>query len=122
MSSASVVPISNSVSVVELEGDFDMLSAPEAVAALDQAIADKETRIVAVDMSRVTFFDSTMLQALVSARDRAQVVRKPVWLVRPGPSAWRVFTVTLLDRLFRDFESIAELEEYAAATEGVLSP
>jgi hypothetical protein len=52
----------------------------------------------------------------VTGRDRAQLVHKPVWLVRPPAAAWRVFAATLLDRLFRDFASLAELEAYAAAT------
>jgi hypothetical protein len=36
--------------------------------------------------------------------------------VRPEPLAWRVFTVTLLNKLFRDFATLDELEQYAAAT------
>jgi anti-anti-sigma factor len=121
MSSASVAHLPCSVSVVELVGEFDMINVSDAVTALDQVIADDATRTVAVDLSGVTFLDSTMLQALINARDRAQLARKPVWLVRPPAPAWRIFEATLLDRLFRDFSSIQELAEYAASTEGVLS-
>lgn len=106
----------NAVHLVRLSGEFDVASVPEVVAALDEAIADPESRTLAVDLSEVTFLDSTMLQTLVAARDRAQLARKPVWLVRPEPLAWRVFTVTLLNKLFRDFATLDELEQYAAAT------
>jgi anti-anti-sigma factor len=106
----------NAVHLVRLSGEFDVASVPEVVAALDEAIADPESRTLAVDLSEVTFLDSTMLQTLVAARDRAQLARKPVWLVRPEPLAWRVFTVTLLNKLFRDFGTLDELEQYAAAT------
>jgi anti-anti-sigma factor len=105
---------------VKLSGEFDVNVVPDIVAGLDEAIADPDSRTVAVDLSEVTFLDSTMLQALVSARDRAQLARKPVWLVRPEPLAWRVFTVTMLHKLFRDFGSLEELEQYAAATVSTL--
>jgi anti-anti-sigma factor len=107
---------SNAVHLVRLSGEFDVSSVPDVATALDEAIADPQSRTLAVDLSAVTFLDSTMLQALVSARDRAQLARKPVWLVRPEPLAWRVFTVTLLNKLFRDFGTLEELEKYAAST------
>lgn len=116
MSSVSIARLPNAICLVRLEGDFDMVNVPEVVEALDEAIADPQARILAVDLSAVAFLDSTMLQTLVSARDRAQQSQKPVWLVRPAPLAWRVFTVTLLNELFRDFGSLAELEDYAART------
>ena len=55
---------------------------------------------------------------LVTARDRAQTVVKPVWLVRPEPTIWRVFQVTMLDKLFRDFESLSEVEEHHRSLAG----
>jgi anti-anti-sigma factor len=109
------------VYVVVLEGEFDMVNMPEVVARLEEAIADPAPRTVAIDLSAVTFLDSTLLQALVTARDNAQAVQKPVWLVRPAPVVWRVFQVTLLDELFRDFHSLAELEDYARLTADRLS-
>ena len=105
---------------MRLTGEFDVAQVQDVATALDEAIADAETRTVAVDLSEVTFLDSTMLQALVSGRDRAQLARKPMWLVRPEPLAWRVFTVTMLHKLFRDFGSLDELEQYAAATVSTL--
>jgi anti-sigma B factor antagonist len=116
MSSILPTPLENAVSLVRLAGEFDVADAPQLVTALDEAIADETSRTIAIDLSEVSFLDSTMLQTLVSARDRAQLARKPVWIVRPEPVVWRVFKVTLLDKLFRDFESLAALEDYAAAS------
>jgi anti-anti-sigma factor len=110
----------NAVHLVSLTGEFDVAHVQDVATALDEAIADPESRTVAVDLSEVTFLDSTMLQTLVSGRDRAQLARKPTWLVRPEPLAWRVFTVTMLHKLFRDFGSLEELEQYAAATVSTL--
>lgn len=122
MTSPTVVRLPGLVYAIVLTGEFDMVNVPEVGARLAEAIADPEARIVAIDLSAVTFLDSTLLQALVTARDHAQNVQKPVWLVRPAPVVWRVFQVTLLDELFRDFGSLAELEEYARSTAGAFSP
>lgn len=120
MASVELAKRPNAVHLVKLLGEFDLNVVPDVVAGLDEAIADPDSRTVAVDLCEVTFLDSTMLQALVSARDRAQLAHKPVWLVRPEPLAWRVFTVTMLHKLFRDFGSLEELERYAAATVSTL--
>lgn len=120
MASVELSKRPNAVHLVSLTGEFDVAQVQDVATALDEAIADPESRTVAVDLSEVTFLDSTMLQTLVSGRDRAQLARKPTWLVRPEPLAWRVFTVTMLHKLFRDFGSLEELEQYAAATVSTL--
>src|SRR3954463_16505429 len=116
MSSCAVTSRPNAVSLVTLSGEFDVSNAPDVVAALDEAIADEQSRTVAVDLRGVAFPHSTLPPTLFSSRDRAQLVRKPVWLVRPEPLIWRVFTVTLIRELFRDFGTLEELEAYAAAS------
>lgn len=117
----SLTRLGSSLSAVVLDGEFDLANMQQVVDALDEAIDDDDTRAVAVDLSKVDFLDSKMLQALVGARDRAQEALKPVWLVRPEERVWRVFQITMLDKLFRDFASMEELEDYARATEGRLS-
>jgi anti-sigma B factor antagonist len=121
MEPVSLIRVAGSVSVVRLEGEFDVVNTPDVAALLDTAIDDPDSRLVAVDLSEVTFLDSTLLQALVTARDRAQGLHKPVWVVRPSPLVWRVFTVTMLHKLFRDFGSLEELEEFARSTAAKLS-
>jgi anti-anti-sigma factor len=122
MASVSVTRLPGAVCAVSLVGEFDVVNASEVASAVDEAIGDEQSRIVAVDLSDVTFLDSTLLQTLVTARDRAQLAHKPVWLVRPAPLMWRVFTVTMLHKLFRDFASLDELEAYARSTASTLSP
>jgi anti-sigma B factor antagonist len=116
MPSISVKVLPNSVHVVELGGDFDLGNLADVEQVLEQLIRDDDCRVAAVDLSSVTFLDSTTLSALTAARDRAQLVYKPVWLVRPKPEFWRVFEITMLDRLFRAFDSLAELQAYGAET------
>jgi anti-sigma B factor antagonist len=121
MARVSLTRLGGSLSAVVLDGEFDLSNMQEVVVALNEAIDDPDTRAVAVDLSLVGFLDSKMLQALVTARDRAQEALKPVWLVRPEDRIWRVFQITMLDKLFRDFATMAELEAYARDTEGKLS-
>ena len=120
MASIALKVLAHSVRLAELSGDFDLTNGAEVEQVLDEVLLDEECRVLAVDLSGVSFLDSTMLNALVVERDRAQLLHKPVWLVRPRPEVWRVFEVTMLDRLFRAFDSISELREYVTRTAGRL--
>jgi anti-sigma B factor antagonist len=117
----SLVRLRNSLPAIQLQGEFDLSNSQPVADLLDQVIEDAASRAVLVDLSEVTFLDSRMLQVLVSARDKAQTALKPMWLVRPAPQVWRVFQVTMLDKLFRDFESVEELESHAESLTGPLS-
>lgn len=121
MARQSLVRLENSLPAIRLQGEFDLSNAQPVADLLDQVIDDPESRAVVVDLSEVAFLDSRMLQVLVSARDKAQTALKPMWLVRPAPQVWRVFQVTMLDKLFRDFESVDDLEAHAESLTGPLS-
>jgi anti-anti-sigma factor len=120
MADVSLARLDGSLSLVALRGEFDLSNIGPVVEKLNEAIDDPRSRALAIDLSEVTFLDSKMLQVLVTARDRAQTVVKPVWLVRPEPTIWRVFQVTMLDKLFRDFESLSEVEEHHRSLAGPL--
>jgi anti-sigma B factor antagonist len=120
MSDVSLARLDGSLSLVRLRGEFDLSNTDPVIEKLNEAIDDPRSRAIAVDLSEVTFLDSKMLQVLVTARDRAQTVVKPVWLVRPEPTIWRVFQVTMLDKLFRDFESLSEVESHHRSLAGPL--
>ena len=53
------------VTVLDLEGEVDMATAPDFKAAMMQSIADGARRLV-VDATKVTFIDSTGLFAVVA--------------------------------------------------------
>ena len=120
MADVSLARLDGSLSLVALRGEFDLSNIEPVVEKLNEAIDDPRSRALTIDLSEVTFLDSKMLQVLVTARDRAQTVVKPVWLVRPEPTIWRVFQVTMLDKLFRDFESLSEVEEHHRSLAGPL--
>ena len=64
MASVELSKRPNAVHLVSLAGEFDVAQVQDVAAGLDEAIADPETRTVAVDLSEVTFLDSTMLHKL----------------------------------------------------------
>jgi anti-sigma B factor antagonist len=71
---------SESVAVVDVEGEVDIYSAPQFKEVLLQGIEEGASRII-VDLAKVTFIDSTALGVLVSG-------------------AKRIFEITGLDRIF----------------------
>jgi anti-anti-sigma factor len=103
MSSVSRTSPAAAIEVLQLEGAFDMASVPEAADAFDAAL-DRGARAVIFDLRDVTFLDSTMLNLLQQAHRR---LRGELLIVRPSSEqAWRVFEVTMLDRLFASFRSL----------------
>src|SRR5688572_778269 len=62
---------SDGVTTVALSGDVDMVVADGLLGALSEVIDDAATTGVVVDMSRVRFWDSSGVGALVTAYRRA---------------------------------------------------
>jgi anti-sigma B factor antagonist len=82
-----------SVVFVVLNGELDLASAPDLERELLAAEAESPTRVV-IDLSGLGFMDSTGLQALLRARERAGSKRYELAL-RPGPhQVQRVFELT----------------------------
>jgi anti-sigma B factor antagonist len=80
--------------VLSLSGELDIASAP----LLERATESVERPLV-IDLSDVTFMDSTGLRALLLARQQAEAGDHELWL-RPGPrQVQRVFELSgTLDR------------------------
>lgn len=79
--SIAVDEVADGTLVVALEGELDLATAPALVARFD-ALRGRAASCIVVDVSRVTFIDSSGLNALVSA---ARPV--PGRLVVAAPSA-----------------------------------
>jgi anti-sigma B factor antagonist len=103
--------------IVSASGEVDAFVAPDLRRALDQRRPD---RVLVVDLTRVTFMDSTALGVVVrTVRERGEAGRD-VRVVLPAGNARRIFEITTLDRvlpLARDVESaLAELRSAGAET------
>jgi anti-sigma B factor antagonist len=85
--------------VLELSGELDMASSPALDAAVRQ-ICTGATEALTVDLSRLTFMDSTGLRVVLLAKELCEQ-HGCEFLVTPGPAQiQRLFEVTgILERL-----------------------
>ena len=84
---------------ISLEGEVD-LSQRAALRALAAAFASDAARNAAVDLSRVTFMDSTGLGFLVRVRRISRSRGGQVALTNPQAIVLRLLRTTHLDQLF----------------------
>ena len=92
--------------VVELAGELDLYNAHTVRdALLDQA--EKQPERLVVDLSRVTFIDSTGLGVLIEARRQLRN-NKAFLLAAPGLETRRALEISGLDRHFNVHDSLPE--------------
>lgn len=96
--------------VLSAAGEIDLYTAPALRDAL-VAAAESSSRIL-IDLSRVTFLDSTGLGVMLGALGRARSVQRSVALVGPTSMVLRVLEITRLNQVFPTY---AELDEALAA-------
>jgi anti-sigma B factor antagonist len=68
---------SNGTAVVAVRGEVDLYTAPQLWETIDKAIADSPDQLV-IDLSDVTFLDSSGLSVLVRAHKRLRPVQRTV--------------------------------------------
>ena len=79
-----------------LAGEFDLAGLPQFEDAIAAVEAEGPPAIV-VDLSGLTFMDSTGLRALVTADERARRAGRRLAIVPGPPPVRRVFEITQLD-------------------------
>jgi anti-sigma B factor antagonist len=91
--------------VIEIIGEIDMATAPEVARAIDSGHDDAER--VVVDLSEVTFLDSSALNALVHSQRDLAGKDIAFSVVSPSDRAVRnVFEITHLTQSLRVVESL----------------
>lgn len=91
--------------IVSPEGEADLENAPTLAAALAQA--DTSARIV-VDLSGVSFADSSAMAVLVELANRARGGGGALHLAAPRPHVRRVLEMTRLTLVLPTFDAVAE--------------
>ena len=90
------------VATITPRGDLDLTATGELRTALQAAAMSAGITSTVVDLSSVTFLDSTALGVLVAARTAAQRHGATFAVTNPGPMVTMVLTVTgLVDTLVR---------------------
>lgn len=90
--------VQSDVSVVALPGEVDLASAQEVRDTLLSTINRGGVHLV-VDARAVTFIDSTGVNALIRARERAELVGGSLHVVSDASCVRRVLEVTQLTRV-----------------------
>jgi anti-sigma B factor antagonist len=91
-------------SVITVRGEVDLHTAPKVQYAIDRA-AQTDGAAVVVDMSGVSFMDSTALSSLVRSKDSLQKQGTSLRLAAPSQAVERIFSVTGFSDYFDIFPS-----------------
>jgi anti-sigma B factor antagonist len=97
---ATVAHHGTDIASVAFSGRLDFLSSSSAREHFSRAIADGHRKIV-VDLSRVTFVDSSGLGALVAGLKSARQASGDLRIASAPEQAMAVLKLTSLDRVFR---------------------
>ncbi|MEU0990615.1 STAS domain-containing protein [Streptomyces sp. NPDC005953] len=85
--------------LLTLAGELDHHTGPRLREALDEIPFDSGAGLV-IDLSGLTYCDSTGITLLVSAYQRAQNTSSPLSLAGLSPDLLRVFRIVGLDQVF----------------------
>jgi anti-sigma B factor antagonist len=86
------------VHTIALSGELDLANAPEVERQLTGAEAADATSIV-LDLSGLTFIDSTGIRMIVSADARSRANSHRLTLLRGSPAVQRVFVISGIDKI-----------------------
>ena len=102
-------------SVVVVTGDVDLGTAPDFEDALSRAVEERLGSGLVVDLSGVTFIDSTGLNSLVRALERQRLAGSTLALVSDDSRVAMMLEVTRLDRVLRRYRTREEALAAVAA-------
>jgi anti-sigma B factor antagonist len=104
--------------VIAARGEIDLFTAPELKQVITEVIENGERR-VAIDLSEVSFLDSTALGVLIGAVKRLRSRGGALAVINTDSSIAKTFEITGLDQIFTIVATRAEaLEALDDAIEG----
>lgn len=95
----------NGATVVAAQGEIDVATAPALRETLELVIERDEGPVV-VDLTAVTFIDSTGLGVLIGARQRSMDAGRALSIVIVEPRILKVFEITGLTEVFSIHQSL----------------
>jgi anti-sigma B factor antagonist len=97
-----------SSALVTIQGDFDLQVVDQVTEAFTQVEAGKP-ELLAVDLSRLTFMDSSGMGAIAAAHLRAQQAGRRFAIVRPPAGVRQAFDRTRLDEVIAISDDLASI-------------
>ncbi len=104
--------------VIRVRGDLDLLAVERFRHELLDATSRDDGRPVVVDLTGVTFVDSTGLGVLVAARTRLADRGATLHLVVDGEHLLRIFRISSLARMFAVHPTLTEAVSAARSASG----
>ncbi len=108
---AEATPLGETVYLIALTGEFDLHTGPQLERRVLEALGRGASEIL-VDLSDVTFIDSTTIGILMRARKRLIPLKGRLLLVCSDQNILRLFEITALDRLFEVYRTRDEALEH----------
>ena len=87
------------VTVVSLGGEIDLATQGELRAMLNDQIVSGNVNLV-LDLTDVSFLDSTGIGALIGTRRRVHAFQGSLVIVCPDETLLKIFTITGLEKVF----------------------
>ncbi len=97
---ANDAPSGSQPELIPLEGEIDLHESPQVIERLNPLIARKLPHIH-LDMSRVSYIDSSGLAAFIDAMQRIQAYGGEFALVAMRESVRKIFEISRLDQVFK---------------------
>ena len=92
--------------VVALEGEIDLHESPQVMERLNPLIA-RRSPAIHLDLSRVSYIDSSGLAAFIDAMQRIQAYGGDFALVAMRESVRKIFEISRLDQVFKIYPAKA---------------
>jgi anti-sigma B factor antagonist len=99
------------ITVISLQGAVDLYSSPEARKTVLGSIKDGKPKLVLVELSGVSYIDSSGVATLVEGLQLAKEFKCDFYLVGLSQAAKEVFELARLDKVFSIFPSEKEAVE-----------
>src|SRR5262245_26619922 len=103
-----VTETEGSSALIRIRGDFDLQVVDQVTEALPRIESD-EPELLVVDLSRLTFMDSTGMGALAAAHIRASEAGRRFAVVRPPAGVRQAFDRTRLDEVIAIADDLASV-------------
>lgn len=91
--------------LITASGELDYHTGPRLRACLDDAPLESGAVLV-LDLSGITYCDSTGVSVLAHAYQRTEAVGATIALAGAAPAIFRLLSFTGLDRLFPSYDSV----------------
>lgn len=99
------MPLPQSPNVLPLEGEIDLHVSVQVAASLDAMIREKPTRLV-VDLSRVTYIDSSGLAVLIEGMHKVEAYGGRLMVAGIKENVRAIFETARLENVFLIFPHV----------------